>query len=312
MSRSTPGPVASHLQGWLGRPDISARSVLVTILGDAVRPVCQSLWSAQLFALSEPFGFSERLVRTSLFRLAADGWVENERVGRQSRYSMTAHALRESADVDDRIYGGVEPDWDGHWTFVMLDRAQLAAKEVDRLIEHLGWQGFIALDRSVLVSPTVPAARARELLAMAEPAGGESRAVAAVARGEIDDLDGLVQSGAFADAFRHPATAAAYEEFVAAYRPLAAIDAADLAPVDAFALRTTLVHDLRRIVLRHPPLPAALLPPDWAGVDAQEVAAELYHPWCARSASWLSDVLGEAYPERFGHRFTAVPSVPLG
>ncbi|MYL04319.1 MAG: hypothetical protein F4011_09090 [Acidimicrobiaceae bacterium] len=69
--------------------DISARSLLVTVLGDSVLPVTETLWLSGLFELAAPFGFSERLVRTSMFRLVSEGWVSNERVGRRSRYSLT-------------------------------------------------------------------------------------------------------------------------------------------------------------------------------------------------------------------------------
>ena len=87
--------VPARVQAWRAAPHISARSVLVTILGDAVLPVARSVWLSQLFRLAEPFGFNTRLVRTSLFRLVEEGWVGSERVGRRSRYLLTPLAERE-------------------------------------------------------------------------------------------------------------------------------------------------------------------------------------------------------------------------
>ena len=83
------GDIAVAIRHRREQPDISARSVLVTVLGDSVLPVTKTVWLSSLFELARPFGFSERLVRTSMFRLAAEGWVSNERVGRRSRYSLT-------------------------------------------------------------------------------------------------------------------------------------------------------------------------------------------------------------------------------
>ena len=107
--------IASMVRQRCAEPDISARSVLVTVLGDSVLPVTKTLWLSSLFELAEPFGFSERLVRTSMFRLAAEGWMSNERIGRRSRYSMTLLAVRESEDADRRIYSKESGNWDRSW-----------------------------------------------------------------------------------------------------------------------------------------------------------------------------------------------------
>ncbi|MCE2516108.1 MAG: hypothetical protein J4F37_14075 [Acidobacteria bacterium] len=79
--------MAAAVRQRCSEPDISARSVLVTVLGDSVLPVTKTLWLSSLFQLAKPFGFSERLVRTSMFRLVAEGWMTNERIGRRSRAS---------------------------------------------------------------------------------------------------------------------------------------------------------------------------------------------------------------------------------
>src|SRR5690606_20091049 len=94
-------------------------------------------------------------------------------------------------------------------------------------------------------------------------------------------LDGmLVIHGSGAD---HPETlralwpsaeiAAAYAAFADAYAPLgSALDGGAVpAPLEAMAARTLLIHDWRRIVLRDPGLPAALLPPGWPGAAARSL-----------------------------------------
>ncbi len=56
----------------------------------------------------------------------------------------------------------------------------------------------------------------------------------------------------------------------------------------AFILRTLLLHEYRKIHLRDPLLPAALLPEDWAGTDAQKLCRDLYANVFPASEQYLS------------------------
>lgn len=243
--------IAAAVRHRCEQPDISARSVLVTVLGDSVLPVTETLWLSSLFELAAPFGFSERLVRTSMFRLASEGWVSNERVGRRSRYSLTPLAVRESTDADRRIYADGGSEWDGSWTFAVLDTSRMPARERDMIARHLRWHGFVALGRGLLASPSVTVPSLRELLRLVEPA-----AAVPIGWAELDDLDRLVEAGFFADAFRTDDTEAAYRDFLARYEPWQSQDLGSAAPLDAYGLRTMLVHEFRRVRLREPDMPA--------------------------------------------------------
>ena len=280
--------------------DISARSVLVTVLGDSVLPVTKTLWLSSLFELAAPFGFGERLVRTSMFRLANEGWVTNERIGRRSRYSLTLLAVRESEDADRRIYGRDQADWDGSWTFAVLDTPRMPAPERDRIARHLRWHGFVALGRGLQASPSVTVSSLRELLHLVEPA-----AAVPIGRAEIDDLDPLVNEGFFADAFSTDDIEVAYREFLVRYGPWHGQDLGTVAPLDAYGLRTLLVHEFRRIRLREPDVPKELLPPDWIGNNAYRLAAGLYRRLSPPTAQALSDILGINYAATMPGRFNS-------
>jgi phenylacetic acid degradation operon negative regulatory protein len=86
------------------------------------------------------------------------------------------------------------------------------------------------------------------------------------------------------------AVAASYRAFIEAHRPLAAAlgRSAALRPLDAMAARTLLVHDWRRIALRDPGLPSALLPKDWPGETARSLAGDIYGRLAEPSEAWLS------------------------
>ncbi len=289
--------IPARIQAWRAAPHISARSVLVTILGDAVLPVAQSVWLSQLLRLAEPFGFSARLVRTSLFRLAEEGWVSSERHGRRSRYALTPLAQREFADAADRIYRDLRPKLRGNWTLVLFDGTRLSARDRDRLARHLGWHGFVAFGRGVLASPICSPEAARHVL---DEAFGEIQA--AVARAEFSDITGLVRDGFFSSIFAFDGTEQAYRNFVDGYSELLGKCGA-LSPVDAYCVRTMLIHDLRRITLRTPPVPRELLPTPWSGDAAFTLAGALYRSLGAASAAHLGNVLEGDYPSQLAERF---------
>jgi phenylacetic acid degradation operon negative regulatory protein len=74
------------------------------------------------------------------------------------------------------------------------------------------------------------------------------------------------------------ALAARYRRFIAEFAPVGAALAArgDADPPAAFVIRTMLIHDYRRIHLRDPLLPSALLPPAWVGAEAYALCRSIY------------------------------------
>lgn len=291
--------IPARVQAWRAAPHISARSVLVTILGDAVLPVTRSVWLSQLFQLAEPFGFSTRLVRTSLFRLAREGWVSSARHGRRSQYELTPFAEREFAGAADRIYRDHRPALNGEWTLVLFDGTRLSTRERDRLARHLGWHGFVALERGVLASPICSAATTRHILDEAFPT-----ILPAVARAEFADITNLVRDGFLSSAFAvaFDGIEQAYRDFVDSYEELRG-ECGALSPLDAYRTRTMLIHDLRRVTLRTPPIPRELLPTPWPGDDAYALATHLYPGLAATSASFLTRLLETDYPAATAERF---------
>ena len=99
----------------------SARNLLVTVFGDALLPhgADTAVSVGSLARLLEPFGVSERLVRTSLTRLMNDGLLTSRSVGRRSFYSVAPESVPLFRQADGRIYGTRRPAWDGWWTVVV-------------------------------------------------------------------------------------------------------------------------------------------------------------------------------------------------
>jgi phenylacetic acid degradation operon negative regulatory protein len=290
---------------WGEKPTTSARSVLVTILGDTVAPLGGEVWLSDLFELVQPFGFNERLVRTSMFRLMNENWLENERIGRRSRYRLTPYADLEFADADRRIYQRDPPTWDGEWSLVLTDTALAAhGTEQRRLAQHLRWHGFVEIGRNVWAIPERDLTITNELV---DRLGLGARPPVALAR--FDRLDDLVEGGLFRSSFALGETEQAYRGFIKRYEHMDNGDHVEATPMEAFALRTMVVHDLRRARLSDPDLPSALLPDGWIGIEAFELAARLYRQiddraWVAVEAA--TDLDPERGDSRLKDRFKAV------
>lgn len=278
--------VAALADTWRERDEISARSVLVTILGDTVAPLGGVIWLADLIGLASSFGYNDRLVRTSMFRLAADGWVTNERVGRRSRYSLTEFGQAEIADATSRIYRRSALPWDGQWTLVFL--AAGSSNGEHELARHLRWHGYAQIAHNVHAKPNADADGARTLL---ERLALQPQPMVATAS---FDATGPAGASTFRADSGLARAEAAYREFVDRYEWTESLTTGDLVPQDAFLLRTMIVHDLRRSRLADPELPADLLPADWIGARAMAMAGAAYQAIDDAAWRWVEAVTGLA------------------
>jgi phenylacetic acid degradation operon negative regulatory protein len=78
----------------------------------------------------------------------------------------------------------------------------------------------------------------------------------------------------------------------------------------AFLIRSLLVQDYRKVLLRDPWLPAELLPVDWHGAAAYQLCRNLYRAVHSRADAWLDQVMetadgplpppSRAFLQRFG------------
>jgi len=69
----------------------SARSTLLTILGEFVHPRGEPVWTATLIEALGAMGIEEKAARQALTRTAAEGLLESTRHGRRVLWSLTPH-----------------------------------------------------------------------------------------------------------------------------------------------------------------------------------------------------------------------------
>lgn len=263
-----PSPLAAILHH-LGSEPSRTWTIVITVFGDAVVPRGGTLWLGSLLGIFAGMGIGGGVVRTAMSRLAADGWLERRRVGRNSFYGLTAKGRADFAQAAERIYGEPPSDWDGRFQLVLP--GEEAGRDAAQ--DALARSGFGGVAPGVwlapMATPLPPEAAAwPRLHACADPHTGRRLAERAWPLHE---------------------TAAAYRRFLDAFAPLRERVAAGepLSDLDALVARILLVHQYRRVVLRDPLLPPALLPDAWPGTDARRLCAEIYRALLPGSERWL-------------------------
>lgn len=274
-----PDPVDSLIRKFHRQTPIRGGSLLITIFGDAIAPRGGVITLGSLISLAEPFGLAERLVRTSVGRLASEGWLVARREGRLSEYRLTPTGQNRFAEATRRIYGAIPDSWDGQWTLLLLPPGNGSRRQEMR--EDLRWLGFGEVSPGVFAHPNWDITQAREGLSGLE--GLDAPLLLKSTSEGIDTDRRLVASG-----WDLGELARRYRRFVDIFTPVA--EAMPCASSEAaFIVRTLLIHEYRKIHLQDPLLPPALLPPDWIGTTAYELTRGLYRALFAAAEDYLSN-----------------------
>lgn len=286
-----------------------ARSLIATVWGDALAPHGGEIWLSTLFRLLAPFGCNERLVRTSVFRLARDGWLTASSAGRRSRYRLTADGARRFTQAYRRVYTPPSQPWDGTWEIVLLPDALPAATR-RTLRDELLWEGFGTLATHAHARP----ARGGSGIAERAEALGVRNRLTVFAGRDLEAPEGMSLADRVEAMYDLGTLAAEYRRFLARFGGvIESFRNSHGDPEQSFVVRTLLVHEYRRVRLRDPQLPPALLPLDWPGAaayglcrDFYRVAQPLAEAHLAATLALAGDSLLPALPE-FYARFAGRP-----
>lgn len=246
--------------------------LIMTIFGDSVIPHGGEIWLGSLVQLLEPLGISERLVRTSVFRLTKEGWIESNKVGRKSYY-RARHAA-EIEKNEQRIYYQQEK-WDGHWRLVMGVSMEKATPQRDEFRKQLLKNGFCSISSNVFGHPTFSYDEVYRLLKRYELE--DSYAVLQANNPDGSPLE-FQQMGKVIHRCATEALSEEYQQFVDLYSPLyeAREDAEDLSPRDSFLIRALMINDYRRVLWHDTVRSNMLFGEEWIGRKARRIAASIY------------------------------------
>ncbi|WP_417783592.1 phenylacetic acid degradation operon negative regulatory protein PaaX [Terasakiella pusilla] len=271
---------------------LRAKSLLVTVYGDAILPHGGSVWLGSLINLVEPFGLSERMVRTAVFRLSKDDWLTSTQIGRRSYYKLTEVGRRRFETAHRRIYASPQKSWNGEWLMVIVNKANLTQEIRDQLRREFQWLGFGTIAPNVFAHPAADLGAVRQII---QELNVEDDVVTMAARadrhsGTIPHRN-MVHSSWDLEQLSHD-----YNNFLNAFRPLYhALNSEDrIDPQNAFMVRTLLIHEFRRIMLRDPMLPDELLHTDWPGSTAASLCANLYRLCTSSAEKHLENMLETA------------------
>lgn len=211
-------------------------SLMVTLFGDLVHAEGSAIDGPVLSDIMTGMDIRPEAVRVALHRLRNDGWIVSTKFGRTRRHALTASSRIETLKASARIYANPTVH-DAAWQLALLE------DPADVTREDMTKHGF------ALLLPRVYLGSASARL----PDGT------------------LTLSGGAAPAWLRQQIAPQMLE--AEYKALLphlqmaeqSLAPGMLDPLQTAILRCLIVHNWRRIVLRHPTLPPALLPDNWAG-----------------------------------------------
>jgi phenylacetic acid degradation operon negative regulatory protein len=250
--------------------ETSARSLLLTVLGEFVLPAAEPVWTSTIVEVLDSLGVEEKSARQALARTAADEWLASERVGRSVRWSLTASGRRLLTEGAERIYafGTPAPPWDGRWLILYVSVPESKRRLRHRLRTRLTWAGFGSPGPGMWISPRPD--REKEVHAVVDGFGLDDGAMSFTARfAAIGSEPEMVSR-----AWDLDVVAAQYAGFVDVF--------GDLDPMtdhDIMLAQTRLVHEWRRFPFLDPRLPAELLPAGWIGDQARELFAGRHAAW---------------------------------
>jgi phenylacetic acid degradation operon negative regulatory protein len=273
---------------FLGTNPPRSKSLVMTIFGDAIAPHGGRLWLGSLIELVAPLGVTDRLVRTSVFRLVQEGWLVANREGRRSSYALQPDAAPRFARANRRIYAPPGVDWDGRWTLLLAPNGSIDSALRAAVRKELEWEGFAMLAPGLLAHPAADPDGVAEVLGRVD-GGGRIFVCAAT---ELPGVGARPLAELVGEGWDLSAVVAGYRRFIDQFTPLPGLlqdEAPD--PQQAFIVRTLLIHAYRRVQLLDPMLPLALLPQPWPGSEAYALAQAIYRLVWAPAERHLMDVL---------------------
>jgi phenylacetic acid degradation operon negative regulatory protein len=281
--------IRQRIQSTLADDPPRSKSLLVTVFGDSITPHGGAVMLKGLVKLLAPFAVNDRLVRTSVHRLQVDGWLVSRRQGRLSAYSLTSDGLRRFMNAYKRVYAPPEKFWDENWTLVYFPASASGRAERKNLCRDLEWEGFGTLAPGMFVHPKANPAVLQQIIGAAR----STHSIFVLAGRSLEQLSTQPVQRFVRLCWDLDSLATGYMSFLSRFEPIRNVveDFDHVAPQDAFALRTLIIHYLRRVALHDPLLPADLLPADWPGHRAYELCRDLYKRSYRKAEAFLHESL---------------------
>src|SRR5947208_15217121 len=114
-----PHPLARIIEQ-LKREPSRTGSIVITVFGDAIVPRGGSVWLGTLLGFFKTLDIDSGVVRTAMSRLAADGWLERTKVGRNSFYRLAQKGWQTFDTAAKQYYKPQATDWTGRFVHILI------------------------------------------------------------------------------------------------------------------------------------------------------------------------------------------------
>ncbi|MGE4610831.1 MAG: PaaX family transcriptional regulator C-terminal domain-containing protein [Paracoccaceae bacterium] len=214
--------------------DLRTWSVIVTIFGDLAQNSTDSISGPLLSVLTQPIGIKPQAMRVALHRLRRDGWIVTVKNGRTSRHLLSDYGLEQSLIASPRIYEQV-PEMPENWHILAANRKLTNTHKT--LIEN----GYLCAFPGIYIGIGEAPADTSNYL---------------VLEGRLTSIPPWLQKRVVEQANVNDYVALG-QHLTSIRRMLDGGFTSD--PIETAVIRSLIVHNWRRIVLRQPDLSAELL-----------------------------------------------------
>ncbi|WP_416982146.1 PaaX family transcriptional regulator C-terminal domain-containing protein [Streptomyces sp. T028] len=249
-------------------------------------------WSsvADLITLMERLGVPAQATRSAVTRMTRRDLLVPQRRGTVRGYAATAKARLIFEEGDEVVYAPLKPArLEDGWVIVSFSVPEAEREKRYTLRKRLVWLGMGQLDSGLWIAP---ARVLPTVLKWVRRLGLEQYVDAFTARHEgLGDTSALARR-----VWNLEELAVSYDTYLRSWSPvLTAVQeaAGGCEPGDAFAVHTLALEQWMRFPYLDPGLPTPLLPADWRGEAAQELAHELRKLLESRAFEYVAATVGD-------------------
>ncbi|MGJ7511200.1 PaaX family transcriptional regulator [Variovorax sp. GT1P44] len=262
----------------------SARSLLLTLLGEFVLPRGRPVWTSTLVHVLVGAGIVEKSARQAIARASATGWIDAHPVGRQTYWTLTERSRRIIDEGAQRVLSMSQRNtpWDGRWLVLVM-----ASPEADRALKlkvsrALHWIGFGNPIAGLWVNPhSEREDEARRVLQQLEISATTFAFLGPSSQMGMTDRQVVDRSWNFDTVSVH------YDMLLTRF--------GRLRPSSGDSMLFTyvqLVNEWQRVPFVDPGLPFVLLPPRWGGREAVTRLETLRQQWSEEAHQRWDEIAG--------------------
>jgi phenylacetic acid degradation operon negative regulatory protein len=265
--------------------------MIFTLYGDYIFHYGNKIWIGSLIRLLAEFGHNEQSVRAAISRMNKQDWIQAEKIGNKSYYSLTDRGVKRIEEAAERIFKLKPVKWDGKWRIFMYSIPEEIRNIRDELRKELVWSGFGTMSNSCWISANPLEKQVQDLIHKYDIESYVDFFIAEY-KGPHENKN-IVEKSWNIDEINQK-----YQEFISEYSQKYVIDRnkilkGQMADAECFVERTKLVHEYRKFLFVDPGLPEELLPEKWLGGHAASLFSEYYKELAEPALRFFESVFQE-------------------